>query len=238
MKAGVIDPTKVVRSALQNAASIASLLLTTEAMVSEIPEDKKEAPARRPRRRHGRNVLTTLSSQKSEVGSQKFEQRRPDWRKPVGPLSSSRRLRPCARKPNQRSCERVRERARGSGARFGEMGLAARRISRATASGEAPWESVQPVLNPEPRHPRHLAGIRCYECGAGRRGMRGDGGVQVLDALASFFQRRLDSAERLADLVRPGAPNQLGSEQLESLLGAQSVVGRAAAARCRRQSQR
>ena len=44
VKAGVIDPTKVVRSALQNAASIASLLLTTEAMVSEIPEDKKEAP--------------------------------------------------------------------------------------------------------------------------------------------------------------------------------------------------
>jgi chaperonin GroEL len=42
---GVIDPTKVVRSALQNAASIASLLLTTEAMVSEIPEEKKEAPA-------------------------------------------------------------------------------------------------------------------------------------------------------------------------------------------------
>ncbi len=42
---GVIDPTKVVRNALQNAASIASLLLTTEAMVSEIPEEKKEAPA-------------------------------------------------------------------------------------------------------------------------------------------------------------------------------------------------
>ncbi len=42
--AGVIDPTKVVRSALQNAASIASLLLTTEALVSEIPEEKKEAP--------------------------------------------------------------------------------------------------------------------------------------------------------------------------------------------------
>jgi chaperonin GroEL len=41
--AGVIDPTKVVRSALQNAASIASLLLTTEALVSEIPEEKKEA---------------------------------------------------------------------------------------------------------------------------------------------------------------------------------------------------
>jgi chaperonin GroEL len=40
--AGVIDPTKVVRSALQNAASIASLLLTTEALVSEIPEEKPE----------------------------------------------------------------------------------------------------------------------------------------------------------------------------------------------------
>jgi chaperonin GroEL len=45
VKAGVIDPVKVVRSALQNAASIASLLLTTEALVSEIPEEKKEAPA-------------------------------------------------------------------------------------------------------------------------------------------------------------------------------------------------
>ncbi len=40
--AGVIDPAKVVRSALQNAASIASLLLTTEALVSEIPEEKEE----------------------------------------------------------------------------------------------------------------------------------------------------------------------------------------------------
>jgi len=45
VKAGVIDPAKVVRSALQNASSIASLLLTTEALVSEIPEDKKEASA-------------------------------------------------------------------------------------------------------------------------------------------------------------------------------------------------
>ncbi|HJZ99010.1 MAG TPA: chaperonin GroEL [Candidatus Solibacter sp.] len=41
---GVIDPTKVTRSALQNAASIASLMLTTEAMIAEIPE-KKPAPA-------------------------------------------------------------------------------------------------------------------------------------------------------------------------------------------------
>ncbi|SVA13893.1 uncharacterized protein METZ01_LOCUS66747 [marine metagenome] len=45
VKAGVIDPTKVVRTALQNAASISSLLLTTEALVSEIPEEKPAAPA-------------------------------------------------------------------------------------------------------------------------------------------------------------------------------------------------
>jgi chaperonin GroEL len=43
VKAGVIDPAKVVRNALQNASSIASLLLTTEALVCELPEDKKEA---------------------------------------------------------------------------------------------------------------------------------------------------------------------------------------------------
>jgi chaperonin GroEL len=44
VKAGVIDPTKVVRSALQNAASVASLLLTTEAMVAERPEEKEAGP--------------------------------------------------------------------------------------------------------------------------------------------------------------------------------------------------
>jgi len=44
VKAGVIDPTKVTRSALQNASSIAALMLTTEAMIAEIPE-KKSAPA-------------------------------------------------------------------------------------------------------------------------------------------------------------------------------------------------
>ncbi|GIW43414.1 MAG: 60 kDa chaperonin [Candidatus Binatia bacterium] len=41
MKAGIIDPTKVVRTALQNASSVAGLLLTTEAMVAEKPEEKK-----------------------------------------------------------------------------------------------------------------------------------------------------------------------------------------------------
>jgi chaperonin GroEL len=43
-EAGIIDPTKVSRSALQNAASVAGLLLTTEALITEIPE-KKKAPA-------------------------------------------------------------------------------------------------------------------------------------------------------------------------------------------------
>jgi len=47
LKAGIIDPTKVVRTALQNAASVASLLLTTEAMIAEKPEDKP-APAMPP----------------------------------------------------------------------------------------------------------------------------------------------------------------------------------------------
>ena len=48
VEAGVIDPTKVVRTALQNATSIASLLLTTEALVSEIPEEKEEKLDRGP----------------------------------------------------------------------------------------------------------------------------------------------------------------------------------------------
>ncbi len=44
-KAGIVDPVKVTRSALQNAASIAAMLLTTEALVAEKPEEKKEMPA-------------------------------------------------------------------------------------------------------------------------------------------------------------------------------------------------
>jgi chaperonin GroEL len=43
--AGVIDPTKVVRTALQNAASVAGLLITTEALVAEFPDDKSAMPA-------------------------------------------------------------------------------------------------------------------------------------------------------------------------------------------------
>jgi len=45
IKAGIIDPTKVTRSALQNAASIGSMMLTTEALITDVPEKKKEAPA-------------------------------------------------------------------------------------------------------------------------------------------------------------------------------------------------
>jgi len=48
MKSGVIDPTKVVRFALQNAASVAGLMLTTEAMITEKPEKKKSMPAMPP----------------------------------------------------------------------------------------------------------------------------------------------------------------------------------------------
>jgi chaperonin GroEL len=48
VKGGVLDPTKVVRTALQNAASIAGLMLTTEGLVSEIPEEKPDMPAMPP----------------------------------------------------------------------------------------------------------------------------------------------------------------------------------------------
>ena len=50
---GIIDPTKVVRCALQDAASIAGLLITTEAMVAEVPKKKEAMPAMPPGRRHG-----------------------------------------------------------------------------------------------------------------------------------------------------------------------------------------
>jgi chaperonin GroEL len=45
VEAGVIDPAKVTKNALLNAASIAGLMLTTEALVAEIPEEKSAAPA-------------------------------------------------------------------------------------------------------------------------------------------------------------------------------------------------
>jgi chaperonin GroEL len=48
MKAGIIDPTKVVRAALQDAGSVAGLLITTEAMVADKPEKKEPMPAGAP----------------------------------------------------------------------------------------------------------------------------------------------------------------------------------------------
>ena len=42
IEAGIIDPTKVARCALQNAASVAGLMLTTEVMITDLPEEKKE----------------------------------------------------------------------------------------------------------------------------------------------------------------------------------------------------
>ena len=48
VQAGIIDPTKVTRTALQNAASIAALLITTEAVVADIPEEEKPGPGMPP----------------------------------------------------------------------------------------------------------------------------------------------------------------------------------------------
>jgi chaperonin GroEL len=45
INAGIIDPVKVTRSAIQNAASIAGMLLTTEVLITDKPEDKKDMPA-------------------------------------------------------------------------------------------------------------------------------------------------------------------------------------------------
>jgi chaperonin GroEL (HSP60 family) len=63
--AGIIDPAKVTRSALENAVSIAGMILTTEALVSEIPElrDPGVRRRRRPRRRQSTKQLTAIGPQ-------------------------------------------------------------------------------------------------------------------------------------------------------------------------------
>jgi chaperonin GroEL len=48
IEAGIIDPTKVTRTALQNAASIAGLMITTECMITDIPEEDKKGPGGMP----------------------------------------------------------------------------------------------------------------------------------------------------------------------------------------------
>ena len=55
VKLGIIDPTKVVRTAMQDAASVAGLLITTEAIISEQPKKELLPAACRRRRRHGRH---------------------------------------------------------------------------------------------------------------------------------------------------------------------------------------
>jgi chaperonin GroEL len=68
VRAGVIDPAKVTRLALQNAASIAALMLTTEALVADVKEEgMKDAVARRTRRWHGWNVLNPAQSSVRDV---------------------------------------------------------------------------------------------------------------------------------------------------------------------------
>ena len=71
MKSGVIDPTKVTRSALQNAASVASLLLTTEATIVEKKEPASDANAAASGRRNGRDVLREADSKQFTVNSKK-----------------------------------------------------------------------------------------------------------------------------------------------------------------------
>ena len=89
VKAGVIDPAKVTRLALQNAASIAGLMLTTEALMADIKEDDKRSssrsrwPRRRSRRRHGRHVLkggTKPSTAANSKGSRKNPRPLFQWR--------------------------------------------------------------------------------------------------------------------------------------------------------------
>ena len=73
VEAGIIDPTKVVRTALQDAASVAGLLITTEAMIAEAPKEKPAIRRCRRRRRHGRHGLLrsiplTQQSERAALG--------------------------------------------------------------------------------------------------------------------------------------------------------------------------
>ena len=62
-KAGIVDAAKVTRSALQNAASIAAMVLTTETLVTDLPEKKKAGAGARPRPRRRRDGLLVRQSQ-------------------------------------------------------------------------------------------------------------------------------------------------------------------------------
>ena len=82
VKAGIIDPTKAVRTALQNAGSISGLMLTTEALINEIPEENAGAAApgcpRRPRwRRHARIWAAWAAWAASKLAAQQSNASRP-----------------------------------------------------------------------------------------------------------------------------------------------------------------
>ena len=72
VKAGVIDPTKVTRTALANAASVATLLLTSDALIAEKPKDDKHGkkrPRRRPRHVLSTGIVATLNGSRQFVSA-------------------------------------------------------------------------------------------------------------------------------------------------------------------------
>ncbi len=91
VKAGVIDPAKVVRTALQDAASVASLLITTEALIAELPKEEGDADA-------GDGLLTIRGRRVSAPPSPHPHARTAgDHRRSAMPLSTSKALAPVRR---------------------------------------------------------------------------------------------------------------------------------------------
>ena len=98
VEAGVIDPAMVTRSALQNAASIAKNILTTEAIVAEIPEKEARRRGRRRHARHGRDDVRSAQRFRSTEGPavapgpRRSIGTRPDFRVPLGPCRPGSRV--------------------------------------------------------------------------------------------------------------------------------------------------
>jgi chaperonin GroEL len=90
IKAGVVDPTKVTRTALQNAGSVAGLLLTTDCMITDIPEEEKPAPGGHdPRPTSTRSSAQSLDARASR-----------QWQRTTG----ARRAAPISRRTAQKTC--------------------------------------------------------------------------------------------------------------------------------------
>ena len=70
-EAGIVDPAKVVRTALQDAASVAGLLVTTEAMIAEMPKEKPAMPMGGGRRRHGRHGFLIQAAESQGRGGRR-----------------------------------------------------------------------------------------------------------------------------------------------------------------------